>query len=183
MAWPVVSDGKHPHGRGEDASCDGCTVRSTETPPRAWGRLCNVDTSFYDLGNTPTGVGKTLKKKSAQNTSRKHPHGRGEDPTLTFDAQDVAETPPRAWGRPTLESIKQRSLGNTPTGVGKTCMCNRTDATREKHPHGRGEDNQHGENTDKTEETPPRAWGRRRRRRHRHPRLRNTPTGVGKTLK
>ena len=33
---------------------------AVETPPRAWGRLCEKRWSLKSHGNTPTGVGKTL---------------------------------------------------------------------------------------------------------------------------
>ena len=32
-----------------------------------------------EIGNTPTGVGKTLKAIVDDKSKRKHPHGRGED--------------------------------------------------------------------------------------------------------
>ena len=34
-----------------------------------------------DVGNTPTGVGKTLPFLQLESSRRKHPHGRGEDKT------------------------------------------------------------------------------------------------------
>ena len=35
------------------------TQGELETPPRAWGRLGYDDVVAIDVGNTPTGVGKT----------------------------------------------------------------------------------------------------------------------------
>ena len=38
------------------------------------------------------------------------------------------------------KSAAVQKLGNTPTGVGKTLLCQKTTCEAEKHPHGRGED-------------------------------------------
>ena len=71
---------KHPHGRGEDLLCHYKTEYRKETPPRAWGRPCDVRYALHTLRNTPTGVGKTDQYKIRFSFMQKHPHGRGEDP-------------------------------------------------------------------------------------------------------
>ncbi len=91
------------------------------------------------------------------------------------------ETPPRAWGRPPLEMLNMPQPRNTPTGVGKTSECADCAATREKHPHGRGEDGDNDGGVFLVPETPPRAWGRPCNPAWICSALRNTPTGVGKT--
>ena len=91
---------KHPHGRGEDPCESGIYSMSSETPPRAWGRRLAFDDSCSDLGNTPTGVGKTIWRHRVLFWFRKHPHGRGED-HITGGQSNIIN-------------------GNTPTGVGKT---------------------------------------------------------------
>ncbi len=112
-------------------------------------------------GNTPTGVGKTLRCWPPASMPKKHPHGRGEDTARFMRKSDYVETPPRAWGRP-LELLSQSLIsGNTPTGVGKTTPCSGVAAP--------------------TSETPPRAWGRPSAVLQHHWPHRNTPTGVGKT--
>ena len=92
------------------------------------------------------------------------------------------ETPPRAWGR--LDVIRGNEIchGNTPTGVGKTSVDGENVVLREKHPHGRGEDRPPSTLTGKSQETPPRAWGRLMPGEHYGDYVRNTPTGVGKTI-
>ncbi len=70
-----------------------------ETPPRAWGRLASAWRMIKDIGNTPTGVGKTAIYEATAFLAEKHPHGRGEDQQ---------------------EPIALSGHGNTPTGVGKT---------------------------------------------------------------
>ena len=72
------------------------------------------------VGNTPTGVGKTIVFALGWNSGWKHPHGRGEDHQLNHKAAMSAETPPRAWGRQSFARNHECSFGNTPTGVGKT---------------------------------------------------------------
>ena len=50
-----------------------------------------------------------------------------------------------------------------------------------KHPHARGEDDNHGNENGPKEETPPRTWGRRCSLQENARYFRNTPTHVGKT--
>ncbi len=70
---------KHPHGRGEDHLPQDRPRRSSETPPRAWGRRCARLFKTAQLRNTPTGVGKTVFADQKNPNEKKHPHGRGED--------------------------------------------------------------------------------------------------------
>ena len=72
-------------------------------------------------------------------------------------------------------------MGNTPTGVGKTCRAGVALLSLEKHPHGRGEDFQIHFLDFLALETPPRAWGRLPVMAAPAGEARNTPTGVGKT--
>ena len=72
--------------------------------------------------------------------------------------------------------------GNIPTPVGKTPPRRRLPCRRRKHPHACGEDKCGWRETNRTEETSPRLWGR--------PQIfnlalmggRNIPTPVGKTM-
>ena len=91
------------------------------------------------------------------------------------------ETPPQAWGR--RKRAIERALGdrNTPTGVGKTGQTAAWRRPGQKHPHRRGEDPLFGEAVELARETPPQAWGRLSRTVMKKSKIRNTPTGVGKT--
>ena len=63
---------------------------------------------FTDIavdGNTPTCMGKTLKKNLFYLKIGKHPHVHGEDGLIVMVLELAAETPPRAWGRHTLDVI------------------------------------------------------------------------------
>ncbi len=73
--------------------------------------------------------------------------------------------------------------GNTPTGVGKTFTYVSTPEKIKKHPHGRGEDTRCRLIDKRSEETPPRAWGRLTVKKDGKYWRRNTPTGVGKTTR
>ena len=172
---------KHPHGRGEDRSSRKMASGGEETPPRAWGRQRRSVIGWPPLGNTPTGVGKTPLDTLVVLTRQKHPHGRGEDVSMTQINFNASETPPRAWGR--REEVTQvgKQLRNTPTGVGKTSPLNPLGFQEGKHPHGRGEDVIVMGLSLMTKETPPRAWGRLLHEAQQLRQKGNTPTGVGKT--
>src|SRR5690606_7269087 len=152
-----------------------------ETPPRTWGRHHSVRSPQLKHGNTPTDVGKTIWHSTACIESRKHPHGRGEDPTIEARGYRRRETPPRTWGRPfsSLDGCILRR--NTPTDVGKTQRRAHAATSVWKHPHGRGEDSSRAHSRCSTGETPPRTWGRPRLRRINRTAVGNTPTDVGKT--
>ncbi len=112
--------GKHPHVRGEDSlNLQRCRGRK-ETPPRAWGRLETTKTPAEPTGNTPTCVGKTRRLPAQHGKQQKHPHVRGEDFSIASAGHPCSETPPRAWGRPSLWQMHRDGQGNTPTCVGKT---------------------------------------------------------------
>ena len=160
--------------------CDKLGI-DTETPPRAWGRPISVAEGSVPAGNTPTGVGKTYRPPPPWATIWKHPHGRGEDEYVMLSHCLASETPPRAWGRRNHLPQGQKSPRNTPTGVGKTGGVEGCGMCTQKHPHGRGEDLYPARSASRIIETPPRAWGRQRPRLMKAGKIRNTPTGVGKT--
>ncbi len=114
-------------------------------------------------------------------TRKKHPHVRGEDAPSYSGTEMMPETPPRAWGRLFIATIKASDIRNTPTCVGKTQSGCRQKAVHRKHPHVRGEDHGAGGQYQLCWETPPRAWGRRANSAPACSPHRNTPTCVGKT--
>ena len=133
------------------------------------------------MRNTPTGVGKTVPQYFKPVIFWKHPHGRGEDCCYGNGSRGQKETPPRAWGRRKKSPCPCIKCRNTPTGVGKTPLPPHAGGEREKHPHGRGEDNNLFSLIAFTIETPPRAWGRPPVKGSVRKPYGNTPTGVGKT--
>ena len=106
---------------------------------------------------------------------------RGEDLLATFKLHVHRETPPRAWGRPTVPFVFPTSRGNTPMCVGKTGTLIAPHGLLKKHPHVRGEDRSRSKLILAVSETPPRAWGRPITQQADPRRVRNTPTCVGKT--
>ena len=97
--WRVPFAQKHPHGRGENCSLIVSELSSAETPPRTWGKLTCIGKTRTWAGNTPTDVGKTSIRYLVKGMTEKHPHGRGENPTLTIPLRYPEETPPRTWGK------------------------------------------------------------------------------------
>ncbi len=172
---------KHPHVRGEDDNPFPRVILNRETPPRAWGRPARQALLSSTRRNTPTCVGKTPAQRSRQSCHRKHPHVRGEDVVLAKDGGHTAETPPRAWGRPSALDAFTDSNGNTPTCVGKTLPAASRHTSTRKHPHVRGEDALQTSEETNQGETPPRAWGRPPEPLRQRAGCRNTPTCVGKT--
>ena len=152
--------GKHPHVRGEDEPLRNVFVPCSETPPRAWGRRQKRAEQRRSAGNTPTCVGKTGIRHGRSFATWKHPHVRGEDVAVMAVIRPSTETPPRAWGRPTLVRSSIGASGNTPTCVGKTYARTRRRPAIQKHPHVRGEDFHIVCLLLFHLETPPRAWGR-----------------------
>ena len=65
---------------------------------------------------------------------------RGEDNLLIVLSLSRVETPPHAWGRPTIIGKLGYYWRNTPTCVGKTLSQATGVYLVKKHPHMRGED-------------------------------------------
>ncbi len=63
----LITNEKHPHGRGEDLKGGDIIERDKETPPRAWGRQTAVRLEKDASRNTPTGVGKTKRTGGRDN--------------------------------------------------------------------------------------------------------------------
>ncbi len=172
---------KHPHACGEDMLVPCSSGAPLETPPRMWGRpILHVPLSLY-LGNTPTHVGKTVRRWTLISARWKHPHACGEDCyRLTFLPAGL-ETPPRMWGRQRGFCEVVFHCGNTPTHVGKTTPISALGDSFGKHPHACGEDCSSLLSIALSRETPPRMWGRPAVPVHDGHEVGNTPTHVGKT--
>ncbi len=139
-AWISPSRRKHPHVRGEDWIWPNRGPGFTETPPRAWGGLRQVEPGRTRAGNTPTCVGRTPRPEGRQWHPQKHPHVRGEDRHPQVIVPGGGETPPRAWGGPLNAGAFLMGARNTPTCVGRTNFLFVHGKKPRKHPHVRGED-------------------------------------------
>ena len=151
------------------------------TSPRAWGKLRRVRDPACVRRNIPTGVRKTVSQRGEGYLVAEHPHGRGENHGVEALEQPLVGTSPRAWGKRWSSNVRCRCRGNIPTGVGKTMRCPRSKKHWPEHPHGRGENMRRLAKYAVWSGTSPRAWGKRRNQHRRAPRIRNIPTGVGKT--
>ena len=113
----------HPHMRGEDAGAMPTRTGSAGSPPHAWGRRIANESIAIVKRFTPTCVGKTNARCSAQSPQPVHPHMRGEDVGNGDERQTRCGSPPHAWGRRTGIKAKAHILRFTPTCVGKTTGC------------------------------------------------------------
>ena len=111
---------EHPHGRGENTRITTDSEGRRGTSPRAWGK--HPKSLHEDLvgRNIPTGVGKTGATSPFGRSTPEHPHGRGENSSMTLRNRRIAGTSPRAWGKPPDDEAVIRRYRNIPTGVGKT---------------------------------------------------------------
>ena len=135
---------KHPHVRGEDAGAGAAATRTSETPPRAWGRprwstrpengcwkhphVRGEDQGLHSfrvhiMETPPRAWGRPRILRPLNLRVKKQPHVRGEDRPASFTAVARCETPPRAWGRRSRPPRAGRAGRNTPTCVGKTQSC------------------------------------------------------------
>ena len=114
-------------------------------------------------------------------TSRKHLHGRGEDPSHRPLRCLMTETPPRKWRRPSTPSLPLFEDRNTSTDMEKTHRHDPCFRITWKHLHGRGEDCKRSELWFLRAETPPRTWRRQVGVLLQRVNDRNTSTDVEKT--
>lgn len=103
----VTVEQKHPHVRGEDNVYEPKLVKSTETPPRAWGRPAKDVHPSGAGGNTPTCVGKACQRRSIFCGHENPRPGRHRQSRSTYDCtspglcahQQTGCTPPGAGSR------------------------------------------------------------------------------------
>ena len=150
--------------------------------PRMWGRQSAFTGNIVCTRNTPTHVGKTSPRSSEEQGRGKHPHARGEDRSFRPRPFQGRETPPRTWGRRSMDTGGYRAIRNTPTHVGKTSARSPPKFLSRKHPHARGEDSFQKTGNIADAETPPRTWGRPSSGQCPRAPDGNTPTHVGKTF-
>ena len=172
----------HPHTRGEDDIAGIWTIGYGGSPPHTWGRLLSAPVSFPVSWFTPTHVGKTVAHSVVSPVRAVHPHTRGEDGDTFTAANPRNGSPPHTWGRPCRLRQGVACGRFTPTHVGKTSTLTRRSRASTVHPHTRGEDFSDSPFAKFLCGSPPHTWGRRPRRSPPAPRVRFTPTHVGKTL-
>ena len=70
---------KHPRWRGENEPGEAMTVKYSETPPLARGKLKEYENENRRFRNTPAGAGKTGSRCCLGGLPGKHPRWRGEN--------------------------------------------------------------------------------------------------------
>ena len=127
-------------------------------------------------------MGKPQCSPNGRNTFTVHPHPRGEAAAAMSAILRRFGSPPPAWGSQDATEAAERLARFTPTRVGKPMTgFGRCVGTR-VHPHPRGEALDFNGLPDRRVGSPPPAWGSRNDDRLCLPRLRFTPTRVGKPL-
>ena len=193
----------HPHMRGEDLVRGIASLLKFGSPPHAWGRQVVPTVPAPTRRFTPTCVGKTTNVLALMVTVSVHPHMRGEDSIETAVYPLPGGSPPHAWGRHHCTIQLRYARRFTPTCVGKTVdhdlrrkeisgspphawgrlpSAHPLADCRAVHPHMRGEDTAASTISNAPPGSPPHAWGRQQTVPLQVPRIRFTPTCVGKTL-
>ena len=169
----------HPHGRGDNRDMPDAPCSSYGSPPRAWGQLVGFSACRRRGRFTPTGVGTMARLVARRMALPVHPHGRGDNGSMSIPAARRCGSPPRAWGQSPVHNRPEPILRFTPTGVGTIISRARGSIPVTVHPHGRGDNLIRPPEPAGPHGSPPRAWGQYGRRCARRRTRRFTPTGVG----
>ncbi len=106
---------------------------------------------------------------------------RGEDLNAAMTANPIGGAPPRAWGGRRHRTAWRHPRRSTPTCVGRTISGGHCMPSEAEHPHVRGEDPDPDTPQAVVYGAPPRAWGGPPVTPPPGPRMRSTPTCVGRT--
>ena len=132
------------------------------SPPLAWGKGLPHPQTRSCRRITPTCVGKRPKWWKIWRGFEDHPHLRGEKSTTTLCSFQLTGSPPLAWGKAPSIFAPQKSLGITPTCVGKSHFVCHPRKPVGDHPHLRGEKRRLRCKTSGLIGSPPLAWGKDR---------------------
>ena len=149
------------------------------SPPRAWGQSVIHVALQRRHRFTPTGVGTIGGRRITATLAAVHPHGRGDNYTVTTRYTLPSGSPPRAWGQSVVQIARQRRHRFTPTGVGTISLNSCAIFRRAVHPHGRGDNHLPRALSMSIRGSPPRAWGQSVIHVALQRFNRFTPTGVG----
>ena len=169
----------HPHGRGDNAACEGFAAAPGGSPPRAWGQYEFAVELQPAPRFTPTGVGTITSSNTTAVAATVHPHGRGDNPPPSSEPSRQCGSPPRAWGQSSRRPRLRDARRFTPTGVGTMLTRPGGSVGWTVHPHGRGDNDVFSADNALCSGSPPRAWGQFGCGWNEHCACRFTPTGVG----
>ena len=97
----IDSQPVHPHGRGDNGKSKFFDAQGNGSPPRAWGQYTRPSAVALARRFTPTGVGTIRPSGPGTNGHPVHPHGRGDNCTVSWNDSPATGSPPRAWGQST----------------------------------------------------------------------------------
>ena len=149
------------------------------SPPRAWGQFRRNDRVKPRRRFTPTGVGTMIAPVACTRYLSVHPHGRGDNQSLSATCIRTCGSPPRAWGQCARGVWVGLTIRFTPTGVGTIWYQFPQRDLDTVHPHGRGDNAALPDGYERDGGSPPRAWGQFYWLRLDGHTVRFTPTGVG----
>ena len=173
----------HPHVCGDDCRGSRCLRQRIGSPPRVWGRPSLTAVGENACRFTPTCVGTTGVMVDAKSRTPVHPHVCGDDSPAKRMVLRPVGSPPRVWGRLTLEAHVFAAGRFTPTCVGTTGSTGASLRLWSVHPHVCGDDrNGYGYGLGFCG-SPPRVWGRPVRGWRAAAASRFTPTCVGTTCR
>ncbi len=152
-------EGDHPHLRGEYPSQPSAHFNIRGSPPLAWGIRCNRRKECLEAGITPTCVGNTHRAAKREDSSKDHPHLRGEYLTKLLMNVWAEGSPPLAWGIRVISIAFLESVRITPTCVGNTVPRLPRWIAHQDHPHLRGEYQSYRRPLPCHWGSPPLAWG------------------------
>ena len=129
----------HPHVCGEYGIGLPAFFSFFGSPPRVWGILRNRCLASLRKRFTPTCVGNTLRRSSADAPAPVHPHVCGEYVNSADASRRVTGSPPRVWGIRMDSHSTLRCPRFTPTCVGNTWQRSASSYRASVHPHVCGE--------------------------------------------
>ena len=129
----------HPRVRGEKPSSYNQRRTVQGSPPRARGKVKNLESSGFFAGITPACAGKSMFSAYSRRVAWDHPRVRGEkDETQHIGGREIG-SPPRARGKASTSSIFTSNSGITPACAGKSRPFPRISPSPWDHPRVRGE--------------------------------------------
>ena len=170
----------HPHIRGENASILLPSRTRIGSPPHTWGKWNRWTNWPTSKRFTPTYVGKISALLMYLWAISVHPHIRGENEVKDYHIWALDGSPPHTWGKLPSRQVSRVQSRFTPTYVGKMFFAKFIFNNVSVHPHIRGENASAYAYEIPVAGSPPHTWGKYRFETLGSPRLRFTPTYVGK---
>ena len=178
----AATAGAHPHSRGENMPGTQESATLEGSSPLTRGKLFPAIASRAEDGLIPTHAGKTGGSITLSNSTRAHPHSRGENHGVQSRIVNQTGSSPLTRGKPYKTAYTPKALRLIPTHAGKTCAPSPASGLTAAHPHSRGENSWLPSLTRTTLGSSPLTRGKPRRGVARHQPDGLIPTHAGKTV-